>query len=538
MRTLTLKLHLAVIAMLCASIIQAATWTVYNENHKPVKSGREVSGTSEMTPVEQLVYAITNAKSGYDTIVIKPGVYDLSVLTPQSAGDDYGDSYLVIKNKDLTIKGEDESHWSGKTAAQETVLKGGPAARIVYGYAGNGRKSKFVNLVFDGGTAQSGKDGGAIFFGNNGNAGGYATNCVFRNCTAAQGGATYAVDAYDCLFDGNIATVAGGGAAIKSLTLWKCVFCCNSAPAGAAVYKYDKSATNDGIIKDCTFTYNYATNRCGGVYVKSDMLSGTIEGCTFNSNTGAVDKVGGHIANVQNVRGCKFSGKGSVYAKNLENCEFDGCEYAYSGGNPDLYDALVVFDNNIGDGLVRNSLFHGCNVERLFCSGGVRVDVENCTFADNTCSNNIFTALRDGSPLAGGTNVFVNCIFANPAPGKENAPAKDFYATSNQATGCNILSNCLFWSSTGASLASGGEFSAPDLVTANPKFAAGDASYSDAPYYMLRPGSRGHRAGLVDLSWMSVATDLAGNSRLVDGKVDIGCYQSNLRPLGFILLFR
>ena len=40
------------------------------------------------------------------------------------------------------------------------------------------------------------------------------------------------------------------------------------------------------------------------------------------------------------------------------------------------------------------------------------------------------------------------------------------------------------------------------------------------------------------LDWMDDATDLAGNPRLRDGNVDIGCYQCWLDPVGEILLLR
>ena len=36
------------------------------------------------------------------------------------------------------------------------------------------------------------------------------------------------------------------------------------------------------------------------------------------------------------------------------------------------------------------------------------------------------------------------------------------------------------------------------------------------------------------LDWMEDGTDLAGNPRLRDGKVDIGCYQCWLNPVGMV----
>lgn len=529
-----------------AMSLQAEEWTVYNTSHTPVKDGVAQS-ESVLSPAAQLAYAITNAAK-YAYITIKPGEYDLTEL---ATTDKDGATYLVIGNngKKMNLRGENTTHWSKKTAGQETVLKGGSLARIIHAGgtdAAAGNASSFSHLVFDGGNAGS-NNGGAIFFSNDGGKGyGFATNCVFRNCSAKLGGATYAVTAYDCSFSENSAVgsgAAGGGAAVCTNTLRDCVFCCNkgtSGGAGAAVYKYKDG---EGLIKNCTFTYNYAEGRCGGVYVNSKNLSGTIENCTFHSNTGSVGTssspyFGGHIFNAENVRGCKFSGEGNVYAKNIENCEFNGCEYTYRGQNAGLY-ALVVFDYKIGDGVVRNCLFHDCNVERLLCSGGVWVDIENCTFAGNTSGYNMFTALRDkkGDEYYGTTNVFLNCVFSNPPPSDESA--YDFHASISYAIGCNILSNCLFWSTTEAAPKSSNAFSAPDLITANPRFVAGSHRYPDAPYYMLRPSSKGYRTGQVVLDWMADAKDIAGNNRLDgNGKVDIGCYQCDLKPLGFSVSFK
>jgi hypothetical protein len=43
--------------------------------------------------------------------------------------------------------------------------------------------------------------------------------------------------------------------------------------------------------------------------------------------------------------------------------------------------------------------------------------------------------------------------------------------------------------------------------------------------------------GLV-LDWMEDGVDYIGNSRLRDGKVDVGCYQCWLDPIGTVLSFR
>lgn len=559
MNTRSLMFCLAASSTLIAN---AATWTVYHENHKPVKSGQEVAGTTEMTPIEQLVYAIKNS-SGNDSVLIKPGEYDLSGLEPTDKGDGNGASYLVIDSKKLTLKGEDTTDWSLKTPQQETILKGGTAARIVYGYAGGGRASVFQHLTFDGGHAQSGKNGGAILFGHVGDKGGYATNCVFRNCSAADSGATHYLSAYNCCYSNNTATTRGGAAKCYQNThsFIDCVFVENSARAGGAlsssnslarvsgcVFVGNRAGLNGGAIEaptittitGCSFTDNTAESKCGGIYV-SEELSGTIEACTFHNSACANDQVGAHFQNVNSVVRCQFSGTGDASAKSFDSCEFNACIYTNFRSQTSL-DALVRFNTEMtGDGLVRNCLFQNCTLSTLLSSAGVRVDIENCTFADNECSYNVFYAFRkdvSGKASLATTNSFVNCVFANAKPGQDNGAACDFYATSFKATSCTLVSNSIFSTKpAGEPLTSGG-FVTSDFLLENPKFVAGSEYYPQAPYYMLNPSSKGHKVGGVVLDWMATATDLAGNARLSGGKVDMGCYQCNLPPTGLIVVFK
>ena len=59
----------------------------------------------------------------------------------------------------------------------------------------------------------------------------------------------------------------------------------------------------------------------------------------------------------------------------------------------------------------------------------------------------------------------------------------------------------------------------------------------DPDPYSLRRSSPLRGWGLV-LDWMEDGTDLAGNPRLRDGAVDIGCYQCWLDPVGAVFSIR
>jgi hypothetical protein len=82
----------------------------------------------------------------------------------------------------------------------------------------------------------------------------------------------------------------------------------------------------------------------------------------------------------------------------------------------------------------------------------------------------------------------------------------------------------------------------PDAVLLNvfqgkPHFVAGDAKFPDVPYYAIRYASGARNRG-VNAAWMADATDMAGNARINDGTVDIGCYECYLPCEGTMVIFR
>ena len=591
--------------------------------------------------VAEFTNAVAKAVNG-DRIVLAAGkTFDFSTLSAYNDGTSWGtmsapsgDSSgksCVWFSKRLEILGEDTSRYDEKTVEQETIVKGGNDGRIFYGYAGNGRQSSFAHLTFLGGTAESGKNGGAVYFLLKTDAG-KATNCVFRGCSANTGGATYCVSAYGCLFADNTSDDRGGaalgdgnefvgcvfrgntacgigGGALRENHLAKdivgCVFSNNVATAGhsGALYinemasgssakivgcRFENNSANTqggamsglgdiencvfigntaganggavafssgysltgscfvgntaseaggavyapriAAVSNCAFTNNYAIGACGGVFLAS--VTGIFTDCFFHSNTGVVTTAGGQLCKAMEVVGCRFSGNGDVYARNFERCEFDGCEYTYFNQGHTL-EGIVSYDTTIGNGHLRNCLFHGCNAARLIVSGGVRVDVENCTFADNVSTYNAFTAFRGGSPVVGSVNVFVNCIFYNTELDWNDVAGggNDFYATAYQADGQNILSNCLFHADGGVAIKTSGGFQSQNMVNANVRFAGTSAEFAGkVPYYT--PCSAATRDTGLDIAWMLTGIDLVGNARVNGDHVDIGCYESYLPKPG------
>ena len=71
----------------------------------------------------------------------------------------------------------------------------------------------------------------------------------------------------------------------------------------------------------------------------------------------------------------------------------------------------------------------------------------------------------------------------------------------------------------------------------DPHFVAGDPKLLGVPYYMIRRGSPAFNAGQ-NMDWMSDAFDLAGTNRILEARVDLGCYECWLPETGTMIMFR
>ena len=331
-----------------------------------------------VSTVEELVKALE--KDQVTEVVLKAGVtFDVSSLTPRSPKETWGGTVVDTKlayllyQKSGVVRGEDPTHWSLKTPAQESVIKCDHAtARLLYPYSG-GRNGKYMHITFDGGNAGSEAGGGLYFLGPSI---GYATNCVFRNCTGAYGGGTHCVTAYDCFYTNCTATTAtnGGGGAygegnagynsptnsflnstfvgcssaayggaiyMKNWTCSEhptagridgCVFSnCTAATSGGAVY-----AQTAGLVRNCGFAGNQASNG-GALYVeKSRRGLSVVSNCTFTGNT-AVD--------------ARYGAGGAVFGwSNVVDSVFTANTAAYRGG------AVINVENLVGSTLTSNAV--------------------------------------------------------------------------------------------------------------------------------------------------------------------------------------
>jgi hypothetical protein len=154
-------------------------------------------------------------------------------------------------------------------------------------------------------------------------------------------------------------------------------------------------------------------------------------------------------------------------------------------------------------------------------------------------------AFRSGTEPESGkaypnTNTVVNCIFHdNRVDGTRND--MNFYATAQGTipgtVALNIVSNSIYGTYNAAQSSGSAPVFVDVTAVPDPKFVAGDPKLPGVPYYMIRRGSPAFNAGQ-NMDWMADAVDLAGTNRILEARVDLGCYECWLPETGTMIMFR
>jgi hypothetical protein len=154
-------------------------------------------------------------------------------------------------------------------------------------------------------------------------------------------------------------------------------------------------------------------------------------------------------------------------------------------------------------------------------------------------------AFRSGTEPESGkaypnTNTIVNCIFHdNRVDGTRND--MNFYATAQGTipgtVALNIVSNSIYGTYNAAQSSGSAPVFTDVTAVPDPKFVAGDPKLPGVPYYMIRRGSPAFNAGQ-NMDWMADAVDLADTNRILEARVDLGCYECWLPETGTMIMFR
>jgi hypothetical protein len=251
---------------------------------------------------------------------------------------------------------------------------------------------------------------------------------------------------------------------------------------------------------------------------------------------GLVD-IGGSMSG--RISNCKFRNavstytSASVWADPLvsftgdRNLTFENCEFSN----------LTMYDDNsyaITLGGVQfpqqhnNFSFQNCLFSNNSSQGGVmlvgssnypNVSFTNCTFAGN--EGDAYTLMVNG-------NVDItNCIFYNDTPYQIKVNPMN----GNETTTLNIDYSCIKDGIAGIQQAPGNTINfLPTSISSDPLFAGGDDIH-DPLYYSLSELSPCVDSGTPDATGLDLPPyDLAGNWRIWNGRIDMGCFEFGSEP--------
>jgi len=243
-----------------------------------------------------------------------------------------------------------------------------------------------------------------------------------------------------------------------------------ASQSGAGVYMRN----GNGTVSNCVISGNVAKRNGGGLYY------GTINNCTVNGNRTAVSDGGGlysATANNSSIIGNSADRGGGLYRCAANNCLISGNSAGRDGGGmygyADKANNCLIIGNSAGD--------NGGGL--YYCKA------QNCTIIGNSAGDN-------GGGTYNGT-IINNIVWDNTAA----SPASSNYYNSGGGYDYNCISPTI---------------TANDIAQ-NPCFIGGGD-------YHLQNNSPCINAGINN--YASMPYDLAGNPRIMENIVDMGCYES------------
>lgn len=213
-------------------------------------------------------------------------------------------------------------------------------------------------------------------------------NCVIQNNLGAYGaGVSLNTDSnptFDSVtFDGNIATVAGGGAYLNGAggTFEDCHFNDNSSPTGGAVYAYNSHPLFTG----GQFAENQATDG-GAIYLDGGTPTALNVMFMGNISTGSGGAIANYGAGDSQFTDCHFELNISAYggaAHNRGNLSFLRCEFVFNAvsANGGAIDAAFSGTTEIDSCLLDSNLASWAGGANIYQANVV---IRGATFSANT----------------------------------------------------------------------------------------------------------------------------------------------------------
>ena len=363
----------------------------------------------------------------------------------------------------------------------EGTARGGRIELTDADYGGGGMYGTVVSnkcVIYGNTLARFNKEGDASRYGAGCRSGSVYDSMIIGNAVLGgggnkQGGGAYSTSLYDCLIANNysasLSSAINGGKAVR---------CVISNNVTSSAQGYPIRQLGDGGMVDCTIYNEF----CNGIKFANR--------CKFIGFTGK----------------WTLTAEDNPHAPGTYSVSTASLNFLYAGSY--LTNCLVA-NNTAG---------------RLFCSSGPSKSAAvNCTFVDNCIS-------YFGSDFTSNGLTVVNCIFAGNK--KHDGSALSTYFEGRSANHTNVTLNCCAFDKPIYSAVQNKTpaFQSNIYQFSNMKF---DSKNEEHPY-SLRYGSPAR--GLGDLlGWTDGDLDIrkdAAYPRIRDGKVDLGCYQCWLEPIG------
>ena len=384
---------------------------------------------------------------------------------------------------------------------------------------GGSYNSVVSNCTFYGNTAY--RLGGAIRGGTN-------VNCTVvsnatRHASESYGGGIYNALVEGCNVSSNISASGGG---LCACTAFDTQILYNKAKSGGGA--------RESALTGCVIAHNVAVDYGNGNYggAGGGMRYGAATNCVFRDNSCSA------TWETSVLKGCDIADT-SMHVSVIDSCvihDVRNVEMARAIGNVAYPNGFVT--SNIymigGCELMRNCLVTNCTWESIKGSyvnsamfepgfSVITSRVENCSFIDNY----IYLTARNYSTPAKTISI-VNSVFHSTRKG-------DRRDIDRLSAAYMVFSNCVYGTyNTGDAIAEGYGYAGCTSIVDRAAYRFDGAE----PHpFELKRSSPLRGFGLV-LDWMAEGTDYAGNPRLRDGAVDVGCYQCWLNPVGTVVSVR
>ena len=327
----------------------------------------------------------------------------------------------------------------------------------------------------------------------------FIDNSNFSSLSTGGGGAIYNSDvlfASGCTFSGNYDANNGGAIFTNDYsTIANCTFTDNSAyTSGGAIFNSEVL-----IATGCTFSGNYSANNGGAIYTSN---SSTITNCTFVDNSAYISGGGIYTTGALTISDSTITDNSAATG----GTGGTGGGIDVNSGTPSMLSTIVI-GNFIGTAAsdISGNLNVSASIYNLIGTGGSGgLSSSNNQIGLSIAQAGLGTLAYNGGPTP------TVALLSGSAALQSGGPL----TTLNGAVAANAISmtvNSPTYLYAGEEISVGGELATISGIS-------GDTVSVYSPF------SVSHTSG----SWIFPATDQRGFSRSVNGKIDVGAFESGL----------